>query len=215
MVDVFEERNMIAVLTERRRYPIKHHPAYFFLFVFWIDWYVLLRLSQSTVTWGNSYAPLQSQYVHAFCWETMTLCFLLFVPSFLPCFAHIRLWTWAKQGQHGDSNLSCPVSANSDTYIGLWTSVGYRMNALCIHLSLRRWQGNEKIESEWWIYKHSLQRRPGKSDYHLGSLVCTGFALPLQPGTHWPNVEYFFLNQVMIALTYNFIHPSDPTPQII
>lgn len=31
----------------------------------------------------------------------------------------------------------------------------------------------------------------------------------------WPNVEYFFSKHYMIALTYNFIHPSDPTAHII
>lgn len=52
----------------------------------------------------------------------------------------------------------------------------------CIHLSLKRWKTNEKIESERWIYKYSVQRRTGaKWEWRLGSKymcrICFAFTL--------------------------------------
>lgn len=52
----------------------------------------------------------------------------------------------------------------------------------CIHLSLKLWKTNEKIESERRIYKYSVQRRTGtKWECRLGSeyicRICFAFTL--------------------------------------
>lgn len=59
------------------------------------------------------------------------------------------------------------------------------MSAFCIHLSLRHRRANEKIESEWWIYMHSLKRGTGaQQDYRPRFTVfAEGFPLLLQPVT--------------------------------